>query len=48
MQQRQSLVAAFNHYCFLARVDPKRADAIVPVDLSVSETVFSELVEVSS
>jgi hypothetical protein len=50
MQQRQPLVAAFIHYCFLARVDPERADEIVPVDLSVSETDLdsSELVEVSN
>jgi hypothetical protein len=48
MQQRQPLVAAFIHYCFLARVDPERAGEIVPVDLSVSETDSSELVEVSN
>jgi hypothetical protein len=50
MQQRQPLVAAFIYYCFLARVDPERADEIVPVDLSVSETDLdsSELVEVSN
>jgi hypothetical protein len=50
MQQRQPLVAAFMHYCFLARVDPERADEIVPVDLSVSEIGLdsSELVEVSN
>jgi hypothetical protein len=50
MQQRQPLVAAFIHYCFLARVDPKRADEIVPVDLSVSVTDWdsSEVVEVSN
>jgi hypothetical protein len=48
MQQRQPLVAAFIHYCSLAHVDPKRADEIVPVDMSVSETDLdsSELVEV--
>jgi hypothetical protein len=34
--------------CFLARVDPERADEIAPVDLSVSETDSSELVEVSN
>jgi hypothetical protein len=50
MQQRQPLVAAFIHYCFLARVDPERADEIVPIDLSVSEADLdsSELVEVSN
>jgi hypothetical protein len=48
MQQRQPLVAAFIHYYFLARVDPERADDIVPVDLSVSETDSSKLVEVSN
>jgi hypothetical protein len=37
-QQRQPLVAAFIHYCFLARVDPEIADEIVPNDLSVFET----------
>jgi hypothetical protein len=41
---------SFIHYCFLVRVDPERADEIVPVDLSVSETDLdtSELVEVSN
>jgi hypothetical protein len=50
MQQRQPLVAAFIDYCFLSRVDAKRADEIVPVDLSVSETDLNafELVEVSN
>jgi hypothetical protein len=48
LQQRQPLVAAFIHCCFLARMDPERAGEIVPVDLSVSETDSSELVEVSN
>jgi hypothetical protein len=50
MQQRQPLVAAFIHYCFLARGDPEMTDDILPYAVSVSETDSdsSELVEVSS
>jgi hypothetical protein len=30
------------HYCFLARVDPERADETVPVDLSTNQTSVSK------
>jgi hypothetical protein len=51
MQQRQSSVAAFIHYCFLARRDPEQAQIMlsgVDSSTSVEESELSELVEVSS
>jgi hypothetical protein len=51
MQQRQSSVAAFIHYCFLARRDPEQARLMITgVDSNTSgdESELSELVAVSS
>jgi hypothetical protein len=51
MQQRLSSVAAFIHYCFLARRDPEQARLMITgVDSSTSgdESELSELVKVSS
>jgi hypothetical protein len=51
MQQRQSSVAAFIHYCFLARRDPEQARLLlagVESSSSSEESELSELIEVSS
>jgi hypothetical protein len=51
MQQRQSSVAAFIHYCFLARRDPEQARLLLAGVESSSpseESELSELIEVSS
>jgi hypothetical protein len=48
MQQRQSSVAAFVHYCFLARRDPELAQFMlsgVDSSTSIEESELSELVE---
>jgi hypothetical protein len=51
MQQRQSSVAAFIHYCFLARRDPELARLMitgVESNTSGEESELLMLVEVSS
>jgi hypothetical protein len=51
MQQRQSSVAAFVHYCFLARRDPELVHVMLTgadSTASVEESELSELIEVSS